>query len=175
MKLTKIFLAVVAAVLALSCAADKEEAVPTPPAVDYFGPIYNDGVDWCDEGSVVGKWELSLLNGNGGENKPRVYIEFKEDGTFDLYQRFTSAEKEHYTGTYTFENNILSGEYSDKVKWSETYNVEFAEEPVRLRFIPVNSQTIYVYTAIEKIPFVDEEQKEPTTDVVRSIDVVRFL
>ena len=174
MKLTKIFFAVVAAVFALSCAADKEEAAPTPPAVDYFGPIYNDGVDWIAEGSVVGKWELTLLNGNGGEMMPKVYMELMEDGTFNLYQRATSVEWLHYTGTYTFEEGILSGVYSDDVKWSETYNVEFAEEPLRMRFIPVNSKTIYIYTAIEEIPETVvthvREQK-----AVRSIDVARFL
>ena len=134
--------------------------------------------NWGVDGTVIGSWELTSFNDATNEAKPRIYIALYEDGSFDLYQQFTSIEWVHYKGTFNFDGELLLGEYQDGKEWS-TYSVEFATKPnVRMRLTRSNGSDVSVYTAVDEIPqAVVEEAKEPTTNAAptRSMAVVPFL
>ncbi len=72
---------------------------------------------------VIGEWHLTkspLLTDDTAEIID-VYIEFKSDSTFDLYQRdFTAPQYKHYTGTYLITDSVITGKYSDGKSWGAT-------------------------------------------------------
>lgn len=52
-----------------------------------------------------------------------ILIDFTKDGKFTIYQRTDELTYTEFTGTYTTdeENSLLSGVYSDGVKWATDY------------------------------------------------------
>ena len=52
-----------------------------------------------------------------------VYVAFEKDNTFDLFQKIGEGAFRHYTGTFTYDGNTLSGMYSDKTAWMYSYEV----------------------------------------------------
>ncbi|MBQ9137353.1 MAG: lipocalin family protein [Alistipes sp.] len=84
----------------------------------------------CGEGSkanplikgVVGEWHMtksSIVTSTAVKEAVDVYIEFKADNTFELYQRhFTEPlYYQHYSGTYLITGDVISGKYSDGKSW----------------------------------------------------------
>ena len=55
-------------------------------------------------------------------------IDFRTDGTFDLYQRVYSPYYEHFDGTWTLDGNTLDGNYSDGTPWRSSYTVSVNED-----------------------------------------------
>ncbi len=72
--------------------------------------------------TVTGQWQLSNIEMTKsvkvGSETIDVYLEFLEDGTFNIYQTLGKGRPRHYTGTYTLTENLLSGKYSDGKAWS---------------------------------------------------------
>lgn len=70
---------------------------------------------------VVGQWHLksSPLINDDTADRIDVYVEFKEDNTFDLYQKdmATPIYYNHYSGTYLITDKIITGKYSDGKSW----------------------------------------------------------
>ena len=67
---------------------------------------------------IIGEWKGNVPEISGLE----FYSSFKEDGTFDLYQKSGDASFELFTGTYTITGNTISGKYSvtiteNKMEW----------------------------------------------------------
>ena len=77
---------------------------------------------------VIGQWHLKSNPLITEDTKDRidVYVEFKEDGTFDLYQQdFTSPlYYKHFTGTYLITDKIITGKYSDGKNWGAVSGYE---------------------------------------------------
>ncbi len=70
---------------------------------------------------VIGEWHLTkspLLTDDTAEIID-VYIEFKSDSTFDLYQKDLTSPLyyKHYSGTYLISDSIITGKYSDGKSW----------------------------------------------------------
>ena len=171
MKLTKIFLAILA--FALIACAKKEEA-PAQTAIPSF--VDNSGVTWETDGSIVGQWSLTSY---GYPTQPQIYIEFLEDGTFNLYQRFTSVDWEHYNGTYTLnlEDNSLTGKYADGTPLGNGYIVSYGEKN-SLKYICLESQNDNPYMQIYEeceIPATITEKDIEQPTAVRSTNLVPFL
>lgn len=82
------------------------------------GPEGQDG----EAGPVTGQWHLESW-GVLTQEQADVYVSFGEDGTFDLYQRVYTTWYEHYDGTYTQQDGLLSGTYSDGTAWGSEYTV----------------------------------------------------
>ena len=162
MKLTKIFLVIIA-LCALSCS--KSES-PGPNAD-------NNGINWTESGSLVGQWSLTSY---GNTVQPQIYIEFCEDGTFNLYQRFTSIEWVNYKGSYTIQNNILTGKYSDDTPLSN-YKVSYGKKG-DLKYLMLKSDKdeayVQVYEECEIPDYIIEEAKS-STKAVRSTDFAPLL
>ncbi|MBO7282765.1 MAG: hypothetical protein J6U73_05120 [Alistipes sp.] len=98
---------------------------------------------------IVNKWQLTTY-----ANQPAnfdIFIDFKEDGSYALYERTYSSTFEYHTGNYDLAGNVLTGDYVSGGKWNDEYTVQIAENPLRLRLIEEDG-TYAQYEAIESIP-----------------------
>ena len=164
MKLTKIFLAVVA-LFVLACT----------PNVNTGGGTTGT-TKWENEGALVGEWELTSWSDNK-EAKPLIYLILNEDGSFDMYQKVNTPKWTHYDGTYSVsEDNIISGEYSDGEKWHAEYLLTYAVNPTRIRLMNVmEAKEVLIYTeSVVPTSVLEEAQATPQPTSVRSVEY-KFL
>lgn len=180
MKLTKIFLAVIA-LLTIACNNGNNGGGETKPSIK-----------WGAEGTIVGEWALTSWAGHD-EAHPEVYIAFNEDGTFALFQQQYSVVWLRYTGTYTLEGKILKGSYSDGTPLANNYKVDYGtmdvavdgvadavvngEEKKEEKFLKLTSATdsadVSIYGATEIPAEILDESRDP--EAVRSVAIKRFL
>lgn len=77
---------------------------------------------------VVGSWKLdniSTVTKAGQTYGITVYIEFNADGTFDTWQLMQAGRYLHFTGTWQYVKNGITGVYTDGSAWgSSTYGVQ---------------------------------------------------
>ncbi len=69
---------------------------------------------------ITGQWELIDIETKAaqiGEAEIEVYIEFNKDNTFNLWQMIGAGRFEKMTGTWTLNQNLLTGKYSDGKAW----------------------------------------------------------
>ena len=83
--------------------------------------------------------------------KADVYISFEAEFTFDIYQKIGDGRQQHYTGTWSIEENIISGVYSDGTEWGSSYSLEFMESDTMLMTALNGSQDVMTYIR-EEIP-----------------------
>lgn len=161
MKLTKIFIAFVA-LFALACEPN------------YHGGGSNNGtVKWENSGSIVGEWGLTTFN-NSTEAKPRIYMIFNEDNTFELYQQLYSVVWVRYNGTFTLEGTTLSGVYADGTPWGGNYVVAYSQSPKKIRLTrESDNKDVSIYDATEVPTDILDEARDP--EAVRSVTIERFL
>lgn len=164
MKMTKIFFVLIS-LFAVACNT-------TPNGNG--GSTGGGNTKWDSDGVIIGEWELASFN-NSDEAKPRVYIEFREQGNeFTLYQQAYSVVWFRYEGTFTFDGTTLSGVYSDGKAWAAEYTVSFAKEPNRMRLIrKEDNKDISIYIESEIPETIIDEAREPEN--VRSVMIERFL
>ena len=161
MKITKIFVAILALCVFAACEPDS-------------GNNGGGGVDdiWGDNGSPVGEW--SLTEWNGSQDLPfGVYMRFNDDKSFDLYQHTSNVLWVHYTGTYSLNGTTLSGVYSDGESWATDYTIKYNKiaEPKQISLTSSNNVSIYTETSIPDA--VIDQATEAV--VVRSVEGERFL
>ena len=70
--------------------------------------------------TVVGEWYYETTE---SEVPVQIYISFAKDKTFELFQKVGEGAFRRYTGTYSLDGDVLSGAYSDKTLWKESYVV----------------------------------------------------
>ena len=172
MKLTKIFLAVIA-LLTIACNNGNNGGGETKPSIK-----------WGAEGTIVGEWALTSWAGHD-EAHPEVYIAFNEDGTFALFQQQYSVVWLRYTGTYTLEGKTLKGAYTDGTPLACDYKVDYGtidvavdgEEKKEEKFLKLTSATdsadVSIYGATEIPAEILDESRDP--EAVRSVAIKRFL
>lgn len=77
---------------------------------------------------IVGQWHLksSPLINDDTAGRIDVYVEFKADNTFDLYQQDFASPLyyNHYTGTYLITDKVITGKYSDGKSWGAANGYE---------------------------------------------------
>ena len=93
-----------------------KEETPTPPTPP-TPPISGD----ADTSALAGTWHLTQWRGT--EPSFDVYISITDDGIVTLWQRLESREWELYYSTVGYDNNTISGQYSDGTAWSAAYSV----------------------------------------------------
>ena len=81
------------------------------------------------EEGIVGEWQLTEMDAAPVSDATVVYIEFKADKSFDIYQKVGSVLRyRKYVGTYSVNGSILSGEYKDGEEWGSDYRVTLEAE-----------------------------------------------
>ena len=141
MKNLKIWSLALALLVSLtSCESKEETAANTVP----FKPVATAQL----AEKMVNVWQLVEYAGQPAQFD--VYIDFQAED-FELYQRLYSSDYEKLTGTYTLEGNVLTGVYSNDVEWNNSYTVQIAEKPLRLRLIEANG-AYAEYNAVEEVP-----------------------
>ena len=86
--------------------------------------------------SLVGEWHLTEITAEGIVVSEGIdcYLLIASDCTFELYQQSgtQTIRYEKYTGTCTYENEILSGYYSNGKPWGGKYLVSANGENLTL-------------------------------------------
>lgn len=79
---------------------------------------------------VVGEWKLTSWSASLIE-QIEVYVEFKADNTFVLYQKDLQTPINYVTfkGTYLISGDIITGKYSDGKNWGATNGYQTTLEP----------------------------------------------
>lgn len=99
---------------------------------------------------IANKWQLVEYAGQTVNFD--VYIDYKEDNTYELYERTYGYEYDYRTGTYSLEDNVLTGVYSSDEPWNNAYTIKIAKtNPLRLRLIEANGQYAE-YKQVDKVP-----------------------
>lgn len=119
-----------------------------------------------DVNKIVNEWQISEWDGAPAAFE--VFIDFSEDGTFEMYQRFETAY-ECYTGTYSLDGNTLTGAYDDGNAWKNSYRAEVSKDAATLRLHSDDERSI---TSVYKQQTIPEYVK---ADATRSFEGEPFL
>lgn len=114
-------IASLAAIAAMTCSCERPETDEIPGK--------DPGVTPADAGVLSGSWHMISW---GTMTAPDIYIDFRTDGTFDLYQRAYSPYYEHFDGTWTLNGSTMEGNYSDGTPWRSSYTVSLDENASEL-------------------------------------------
>ncbi len=126
-----------------------------------------DGADWH------GDWVLTSWN-SAADLSQKVYINLGENGSFALYQLINTTQGyAHFSGTYTYNEQILSGLYSDRTPWSQSYTAVVSETSLTLT--GQSDGNIGVYTRTTIPDYVKESAPAVSPRSVRSKEITPFL
>lgn len=118
-------------------------------------------------GELTGEW--TLVSWNGTEPEFKVYIDFNENGTFEMFQQVWSFDYEYFEGTYTINGDIVTGSYSDGTNWACGYKFESLDGQLKMA-----SQEDQSVVSIYDSCTIPAEIKTEATET-RSAEVVPFL
>ena len=79
------------------------------------------------EQQMTGEWHSQRLVIDGD-----IYLSLASDKTMELYQQIGEGTYRLYRGTWTLENDILSGKYNDGEDWAASYNVAVKDSELKL-------------------------------------------
>ena len=101
--------------------------------------------------SVTGCWELSNVTTKAtvGSVTVNVYVEFKSDKTFVLYQKLGEGRFTVFTGTYKYENDQLLGTYTNSSSWGP-YSATVSDSSLTLT--TAGGKEVDTYKKITSIP-----------------------
>ena len=116
---------------------------------------------------IVGKWHLTSWCGATPEFD--VYLEFTEDGKFNIYQQAWTFTYDHFSGIYAIENGVLMGMYSNGAEWTASYIHSVANSKLTLKN-KADLDEVSIYDACVIPDWVIEE-----ATATRAEDVVPFL
>lgn len=92
---------------------------------------------------ITGQWELIDIQTKAaqiGDAAIEVYIEFKEDNTFSMWQMLGVGRHEKMSGTWTLTGNVLNGKYSDNKDWGTGYNVSIESDNLYMTEMKTGSE-----------------------------------
>ena len=99
---------------------------------------------------ITGQWELADIVDTKsvqiGSEKIEIYIDFKEDNTFSLWQKLGEGRHKKYEGTWTLTETVLTGKYSDGKAWGASYEVSCEEGTLTMSEQKAGMQT-YIYNS----------------------------
>ena len=110
------------------------------------------------EQGICGEWHSTSLSAEG-----EIYMSLTEDNKFELYQQIGEGRHRLYRGTYSFENDILTGKYNDGEQWAYSYQVVLSGNTMTLTTLDESAQ-VSVFQR-EAIP---SEVKDGSVAVVKS-------
>ena len=98
---------------------------------------------------ITGEWQLTDMTLTKsvqlGSEAVDIYISFAADNTFNLWQFLGAGRYEHFDGTWTLAEDILTGTYSDGNAWGNAYKVSLEGDLLTLEATQ-NSSDIYIYS-----------------------------
>ena len=165
MKISKIFVITIALLFGLSACTPNNNG----------GNNGGTKLTWHKAGNPIGEWKLIEWN-NSKELPFGVYLCLNSDNTFDIYQHTYSVLWVHYHGSFSLEDSLLRGTYSDGQEWGGTYSIEYCEEPKLIRLTRTHDSgttDVCIYEASKVPNEVVDDATEATN--VRSIVIERFL
>lgn len=83
-----------------------------------------------------------------GDATVDVYIEFRSDSSFLLYQLLGAGSYRTFSGNWSLDGSTLSGTYSDGSPWGSTYEVSVNGDVLTMQ----SAGEIYTYTRTGKLP-----------------------
>lgn len=131
------------------------------------GTNNNNGPQHIVNTDIVGQWHLISWNNQTPEFE--VYLDIKEEGTFDIYQQTWSLYYEHFTGLCYLNDNIITGKYSDGKDWSCGYQFDVSKGKLTL----TSQQTPSVVSVYDSCLIPQEIIDEAT--ITRAEEIVPFL
>lgn len=123
--------------------------------------------------AIVAEWHLIEMTGVETSALPQVYIDFKADYTFELYQKIGQGRFRKYDGTYAVAEAVVTGKYNDGETWGSGYTASFeADGEILVMTADNGSGEVCKY---EKASLAQAE-KDDAYVVTKSTDsVARFL
>ena len=115
------------------------------------------------KGLLPGEWHCKPA-----ELGADVYVDFNEDGAFDLYQMLGEGRYRHYQGSWSIEGDVLSGTYSDGTDWGSSYKMSFNGKDSMTLTAQNGSDETMTYSR-EDIP---SEVKDGSIDVKSSLRIL---
>ena len=96
---------------------------------------------------VTGEWQLSQITTKAtiGGQTVDVYIGFKEEGSFEMYQMLGTGRYRKFEGTWSLVDKVLSGSYTGGGTWASSYNVEMDESRTTLTLTSTDGSETDVY------------------------------
>ena len=123
--------------------------------------------------AIVAEWHLIEMTGVEASALPQVYIDFKADYSFELYQKVGQGRFRKYDGTYAVAEKVVTGKYDDGEDWGSGYEASFeADGEILVMTADNGSGEICKY---EKASL-DQSEKDNAYVVTKAADSVeRFL
>ena len=104
--------------------------------------------------NIIGEWELMDIQATKsaqiGNETIEIYLEFKDDKTFSLWQKLGAGRHKKFTGTWELTESVLTGKYSDGRTWGSSYNVRVESDNLYMSETYQNLET-YIYKS-SKVP-----------------------
>lgn len=112
------------------------------------------------QADVVGEWHCTVGISD-------IYVAFGEDSTFELFQKLGEGRYYLYTGTWSVDKDIISGEYNDGTPWGSSYKISM-NGPDSMTMTATNgSGEVNTYTR-EAVP---EKVREEHLIAVKSLEI----
>ena len=97
---------------------------------------------------ITGQWELADIVDTKsvqiGSETVEIYIDFKADNTFELWQKLGEGRHRKHEGTWTLTESVLTGKYSDGKAWGASYEVSIEDGTLVMSEQKAGMQT-YIY------------------------------
>ena len=77
-----------------------------------------------------------------------IYIDFKADGSYDMYQMIGQGRYKYYTGIYNVSGDKVTGNYREANKirdWGNAYTFKVKGDQLTMT-ATINSTDVYTYT-----------------------------
>jgi len=134
MRILKLTLLIAAALTAVSCNKDEDKDL----AKVIVGTWSLDDYKQSTKSIVIGRETIS------------VELSFFEDRTFVLKQKVgADVYQENFSGEWSLNGDELSGVYSDKNEWGETYKISFQDNDNVLQMETLTDHDMFVYKRTE--------------------------
>lgn len=128
---------------------------------------------------IVAEWQLTEMS-TYVSLPAQVYVEFKEDGTFDIYQKVGDvARYSKLSGVYALTESIMTGEYNDGEELGSAYRISFeAEGEVLVMTAVTLDEAGAVVDYIETLKYtkasLPQEEKDDANVITKSTDSELF-
>lgn len=99
---------------------------------------------------IVGSWELVDIqytkSAQIGDQTVEVTITFGADGSFQMSQMLGQGRPTEYSGNWTLDGDVLSGNYSDGKPWGSSYIVAVEETSMSMTPAGESAPETYIYS-----------------------------